>query len=82
MTVVKTHLGVCLFGVRTRRAIQMQMDAITAYCQTVTPQPTTRLADLLLMGANHRMMRCSQFVGKEQIVPNMQSTKMARRTVW
>ena len=72
-----------MFGVRMRRAMQMQMDAITAYCQIV-PRKATECVnpDLLLMGANHRMMRCSQFVGKEQIVPNMQSTKMARSTVW
>jgi hypothetical protein len=30
MTVVKTHLGLCLFGVRMRRAMQMQTDAMTA----------------------------------------------------
>jgi hypothetical protein len=37
---------------------------------------------LLLIGANQRMIRCSQFVGKEQMVPNRNSTMMARRTVW
>lgn len=38
-------------------------------------------AHLLLMGANHRIMRCSQFVGNEQIVPNRHSTKIAKSTV-
>jgi len=80
MTVVKTHFGLCLFGVRMRRAMQMQMDAITADCQIVARE-IAGAADLLLMGANHRIMRCSQFVGKEQIVPNMHRTKMASRTV-
>jgi hypothetical protein len=30
MTVVNTHLGLCLFGVRMSRAMQMQIDAMTA----------------------------------------------------
>lgn len=29
VTVVNTHLALCLFGVRTRRAIQMEIDAMT-----------------------------------------------------
>jgi hypothetical protein len=29
MTVVNTHWGLCLFGVRMRRAMQMQIDAMT-----------------------------------------------------
>lgn len=29
MTVVKTHCGLCLFGVRISKAMQMQMDAMT-----------------------------------------------------
>jgi hypothetical protein len=35
-----------------------------------------------LIGANQRMIRCSQLVGKEQIAPNKHSTNIARRTVW
>lgn len=63
-----------------RRAMQMQMDAMTADCQIMAMEITAAV-DLLLMGANHRIMRCSQFVGNEQIVPNMHRTKMASRTV-
>lgn len=37
MTVVKTHFALCLLGVRMRRAMQMQMDAMTAYGQMVFP---------------------------------------------
>lgn len=58
----------------------MQIDAMT---ELVLVAPQIRVSyDLLLIGANQRMMRCSQFVGNEQIVPNKQSTKMAKRTVW
>jgi hypothetical protein len=57
----------------------MQIDAMTVVLLDSTSQKARRY--LLLMGANHRMMRCSQFVGKEQIVPNRQRTKIARRTV-
>jgi hypothetical protein len=31
MTVVNTHFGLCLFGVRMRRAMQMQIDAMTVH---------------------------------------------------
>jgi hypothetical protein len=37
---------------------------------------------VLLIGANQRITRWSQTVGNEQIVPNRQRTKIARRTVW
>ena len=30
ITVVNTHCGLCLFGVRMRRAMHMQIDAMTA----------------------------------------------------
>lgn len=79
MTVVKTHCGLCLFGVRISRAMHMQIDAMTV-ADLVAIQRQAR-SDLLLIGANQRMMRCNQLVGKEQIVPNKQSTKMARRTI-
>lgn len=31
MTVVNTHDALCLLGVRTRRAMQMQTDAVTIF---------------------------------------------------
>lgn len=57
----------------------MQMDAMTAYWLTDARKDGT--VYLLLIGANHKMMRWSQLVGKEQIAPNMQRTKIANRTV-
>jgi hypothetical protein len=79
MTVVKTHLGLCLFGVRMRRAMQMQTDAMTAV--VLVGVWRWSCGDVLLIGANQRMMRWSQLVGNEHIVPNKHSTKMARSTV-
>jgi hypothetical protein len=58
----------------------MAMDARTAWLSDMCR--LTLVYCLLLIGANQRMIRCSQFVGKEQIVPNKHSTKMASRTVW
>jgi hypothetical protein len=80
MTVVKTHCGLCLLGVRTRSAMQILIDARTS-CALVK-SVTVFACYSLLIGANQRMIRCSQFVGKEQIVPNRHNTSMARRTVW
>jgi len=57
----------------------MQIDAMTTNLLGSFSQKTGPY--VLLIGANHRMMRCSQFVGKEQIVPNRQRTNIARRTV-
>lgn len=79
MTVVKTHVGLCLFGVRMRRAIQIQIEAMTA-CRSVSVLARCS-RHLLLIGANHKIMRWSQLVGKEHIVPKRQSTKIARSTV-
>jgi hypothetical protein len=79
VTVVNTHCGLCLFGVRMRRAIQMAIDARTAWLLDACK--LTLVDYSLLIGANQRMIRCNQFVGKEQIVPNKHSTKMASRTV-
>lgn len=50
-------------------------------CSSFSTYLTTAENNVLLMGANQRMMRWSQLVGKEQIAPNTQRTKMARRTV-
>ena len=35
-----------------------------------------------MMGANQRMILCKDRVVREQMMPNRQSTRMARRTVW
>jgi hypothetical protein len=47
MTVVNTHVGLCLFGVRTRRAMQMQIDAMTvlALAEASTSGYTWRTID-------------------------------------
>lgn len=37
---------------------------------------------VLLIGANQKMILCSQLVGNEQMVPNKHRTKMASKTVW
>lgn len=58
----------------------MQIDAMTVFCFSPNHRQKIRIC-ILLIGANQRMMRCSQFVGKEQIAPNKQSTKIARSTV-
>lgn len=55
MTVVNTHCGLCLFGVRMRRAMQMQIDAMTICCQTALNNES--FVDVLLIGANHKIMR-------------------------
>lgn len=55
MTVVNTHLALCLLGVRTSKAIQMQIDAKTAI-QLVEINHRL-MGDVLLIGANQRIMR-------------------------
>jgi hypothetical protein len=79
ITVVNTHLALCLFGVRTSKAIQIHTDAKTAV--KLVKVCDELLQYVLLIGANQRIMRCSQLVGNEQIVPNKHSTNMARSTV-
>jgi hypothetical protein len=80
VTVVNTHDALCLLGVRIRRAMQIHIDAMTTVLSAEVLLHDWSYS--LLIGANHRMMRCSQLVGKEQIVPNKHKTKMARTTVW
>jgi hypothetical protein len=59
--------------------MQMPIDAMTSSVLIETVAIFACYS--LLIGANQRIIRCSQFVGKEQIVPNRHSTMMASKTV-
>lgn len=80
VTSVKTHLALCLLGVRTKRAIQIATEATTKKNERLIVH-RKYLKSLPLIGANQRMILCRFLVPNEQIIPNRQSIKIVSRTV-
>ena len=80
VTLVKTQVLLCLFGVKINNAMQMQTDAITVTKASDGRQSSIH-EHLQLMGANHRMILCRYLDDREQMTPMMIKVKMARRTI-